>query len=64
LNEGPWAFDGSILLLKQMNGDEQPSEMEFTTARFWVKICDLPMKKTMAKYVTDVTYTVTNVILM
>jgi len=28
-----------------MNGDEQPSEMEFTTARFWVKICDLPMKK-------------------
>ncbi|KAJ8441477.1 hypothetical protein Cgig2_008738 [Carnegiea gigantea] len=45
LNEVPWAFDGSILLLKQMIGLEQPSEMNFSRIRFWVKAYDLPMKK-------------------
>lgn len=45
LNEAPWAFDGSILLLKQMIEFEQPSEMIFSRVRFWVKACDLPMKK-------------------
>ncbi|KAJ8426111.1 hypothetical protein Cgig2_031778 [Carnegiea gigantea] len=33
MNEGSWAFDGCILLLKQMAGWEQPSEVQFTTAR-------------------------------
>ncbi|KAJ8441714.1 hypothetical protein Cgig2_019101 [Carnegiea gigantea] len=41
LNEGPWAFDGSVLLLKQMHGLEQPSEMTFIK----IKACDLLMKK-------------------
>ena len=45
LNEGPWAFDGSILLLKQMTGLEQPSEVVFDTARFWVKAYDVPVLK-------------------
>ncbi|KAJ8437316.1 hypothetical protein Cgig2_015047 [Carnegiea gigantea] len=45
LNEGPWAFDGHILLLKQMSGLEIPSEVVFTTACFWVKAYDVPGKK-------------------
>lgn len=45
LNEGPWAFDWSILLLKQMIEFEQPFEMNFSRVRFWDKACDLPMKK-------------------
>ena len=34
LNEGPWAFDGNILLLREPMGLEQPSEVEFSKARF------------------------------
>jgi len=45
LNEGPWAFDGKILLLKEIIGLEVPSEVEFRTARFWVKAYDLPAKQ-------------------
>ncbi|KAJ8442816.1 hypothetical protein Cgig2_016282 [Carnegiea gigantea] len=45
LNEGPWAFDGSVLLVKWMHGLEQPSEMTFSKVRLWVKACDLLMEK-------------------
>ncbi|KAJ8423471.1 hypothetical protein Cgig2_013514 [Carnegiea gigantea] len=45
LSDGPWAFDGHILLLKQMSGMELPSEVCFSTARLWVKAYDVPGKK-------------------
>ncbi|KAJ8442465.1 hypothetical protein Cgig2_022348 [Carnegiea gigantea] len=45
LNEGPWAFNGSLLILKQLKGDEKPSEVGFSAVRFWVKVCDLPMRR-------------------
>ena len=44
-NEGPWAFDGCILLLSEMTGLEQPSEVIFNTARFSVKAYDVPALK-------------------
>ncbi|KAJ8434275.1 hypothetical protein Cgig2_009250 [Carnegiea gigantea] len=47
LNEGPSAFDDNILLLKEITGCEQPSEVQFTKARFWVKAMEVqPMKQT------------------
>jgi len=45
LNEGPWAFDGKILLLQEINGSEIPSKVEFKIGQFWVKAYDLPAKK-------------------
>ena len=44
-HEGPWAFDGCILLLSEMTGLEQPSEVVFNTARFSVKAYDVPALK-------------------
>jgi len=44
-NEGPWAFDGCILMLTEMTGLEKPSEVVFTTARFCVKAYDVPALK-------------------
>ena len=42
LNEGPWAFDGSLLLVKKWTGEEgQVSEMEFNTTCFWISACDV-----------------------
>ncbi|KAJ8447802.1 hypothetical protein Cgig2_015165 [Carnegiea gigantea] len=45
LNEGPWAFDGHILLLKQTTCMEILSDVQFSTGRFWVKAYDVPSKK-------------------
>ena len=45
LSEGAWAFEGCILLLKQMTGLEVPSEVEFSMARFWVKAYNVPGQK-------------------
>jgi len=45
LNEGPWSFDGSILLLKQVTGSEQIADIKFDSARFWVKAYNVPAKQ-------------------
>ncbi|KAJ8452677.1 hypothetical protein Cgig2_005013 [Carnegiea gigantea] len=45
LNQGPWDFNGGILLLQQMTNLEVPSEVEFCIARFWVKAYDVPGEK-------------------
>lgn len=42
LNDGPWSFDGKVLMLKEMTGWEQPSEFSFDCVRFWVKVYDVP----------------------
>lgn len=39
--KGPWAFDGSILLVKRWKGTEQLSELMFSEVRFWFKAYDV-----------------------
>ncbi|KAJ8443328.1 hypothetical protein Cgig2_015809 [Carnegiea gigantea] len=39
--KGIVSFDGAILLLKDIDGTEQLSEVKFETARFWVKAYDV-----------------------
>ena len=34
LNERPWAFDGHLLLLKEIIGVEQPTDVSFDKVRF------------------------------
>jgi len=41
LDEGPWAFDWKILLIKERKGLEQPWEIKFNIVRFWVKAYDI-----------------------
>lgn len=45
LNGCPWSFDGKILLLKELKGEEQPSEVNFTHSPFWVRLLDVPFGK-------------------
>jgi len=45
LNEGPWAFDGHLLLLKEITGLEQPTDIQFDTSQFWVKAYSVPPLK-------------------
>ncbi|KAL2940034.1 HTH-type transcriptional regulator GalR [Bienertia sinuspersici] len=45
LDQGPWSFDGKLLLLKEIRKGEQPAEMNFDKARFWVKAYQIPVDK-------------------
>ncbi|KAJ4849505.1 hypothetical protein Tsubulata_005820, partial [Turnera subulata] len=38
----PWHFDRQVLVLKSIEGYEQPSSIELHTTPFWVQIRDLP----------------------
>lgn len=43
LNNGPWFFEKAILLLESPNMVDQPKDMKFQYATFWVHICGLPI---------------------
>ncbi|KAL2931371.1 Outer membrane protein assembly factor BamC [Bienertia sinuspersici] len=37
-----WFFDNQLLLLKEVQGDEQLSEVQFTHTPTWIRVYDLP----------------------
>uniref|UniRef100_A0A803L3E1 DUF4283 domain-containing protein n=1 Tax=Chenopodium quinoa TaxID=63459 RepID=A0A803L3E1_CHEQI len=41
----PWFFYDKILILKEMCGDEQPSEVQFTHPPMWIRLRDVPFNK-------------------
>ncbi|KAF7825238.1 ribonuclease H [Senna tora] len=41
----PWWFDKQVLTLKEVSGDEQPSELRSTQVPFWVRVYDLPFNQ-------------------
>ncbi|KAK9279540.1 hypothetical protein L1049_013219 [Liquidambar formosana] len=43
LDTGPWSFDKSLVLLKEVEGDVQPSELVIDKATFWVQVDNLPL---------------------
>ena len=45
LDEGPWAFNGHILLLRKITGMKQPMEVKFDTAQLRVKAYGVPPLK-------------------
>ncbi|KAL2929579.1 DNA topoisomerase 1 [Bienertia sinuspersici] len=38
----PWFFDNQLLLIKDINGDDQLSDIEFKSTPCWVRIYDMP----------------------
>lgn len=42
LNEGPWSFDQSLLLLKQIEPNTSPHGIYLTKADFWVQAYNIP----------------------
>jgi len=56
LDEGPWAFDGHLLVMKEWTGTEQLSDIAFNKTGFWVKAYDVPVvsqTKAFAKFLGD-----------
>ncbi|KAJ8424159.1 hypothetical protein Cgig2_010903 [Carnegiea gigantea] len=54
LEEGPWAFNEHVLLLKELDINEQPSNIEFTIARFWVNLRPLMSMRNLKAALTEV----------
>ncbi|KAI7981836.1 Uncharacterized protein LOK49_Contig11G00008 [Camellia lanceoleosa] len=43
LARGPWNFDKQLVLLEELDGSLQPSEVQFRSVLFWVHVIDLPI---------------------
>ncbi|KAI7989409.1 Uncharacterized protein LOK49_LG13G02902 [Camellia lanceoleosa] len=43
LARGPWNFDKQLVLLEELDGSLQPSEVQFRFVLFWVHVFDLPI---------------------
>ncbi|XP_021725131.1 uncharacterized protein LOC110692445 [Chenopodium quinoa] len=41
----PWFFDDKLLLLGEINGNEQPSEITINRNPMWVRLIDVPFNK-------------------
>ncbi|XP_021716010.1 uncharacterized protein LOC110683914 [Chenopodium quinoa] len=40
-----WCFENNLLLLKEVKGDEQPTEVVLTHSPFWVRLENLPFNR-------------------
>ncbi|KAL2944391.1 Synaptojanin-2 [Bienertia sinuspersici] len=45
IEQGQWAFNNHLLLLKEISGKEQPRDLIFECAYFWVKVYNVPFVK-------------------
>lgn len=43
LEDGPWAYEQSLLVLKKLQPYQSPNEIPFTTVEFWVQVHNLPV---------------------
>ncbi|KAL8457951.1 hypothetical protein ACS0TY_035719 [Phlomoides rotata] len=43
LDREPWHFDKNVLVLKELGRGQQPADVSFNSAAFWVRIYELPM---------------------
>ncbi|KAJ4827776.1 hypothetical protein Tsubulata_011658 [Turnera subulata] len=44
MTAGPWFFERQLVLLQELTGDEQLSQIHLYKAPFWVRIYDVPWK--------------------
>ncbi|KAM7526648.1 hypothetical protein LguiA_016550 [Lonicera macranthoides] len=42
LRKGPWNFEHSLVVIQPVDGTLQPSVMQFSHAKFWVRLYNLP----------------------
>lgn len=40
---GPWNFNHNLIIMKEMNLDENPKEVDLSHTLFWVRVYDLTM---------------------
>ncbi|XP_021749726.1 uncharacterized protein LOC110715454 [Chenopodium quinoa] len=50
----PWFFDGKLIVIREINGEEQPSEVFFHHAPMWVRLVDVPFSKRNKKTLIEI----------
>ena len=48
----PWTFDQNLILLSEIEGELQPSNISLTMCPFWLRLYNLPMAYRTQKYIT------------
>ena len=54
LDGSPWTFDQNLVLLKEIEGSVQPSNIHLTHCPFWVRIYNLPLDSRSEKHVRTI----------
>ncbi|PWA93951.1 hypothetical protein CTI12_AA065710 [Artemisia annua] len=54
LEDGPWSFERNLVVLKSIDNDEQPSELEMTKVPFWVRLFNVPVSRRDKPYVGSI----------
>lgn len=44
LEDGPWSFEQHLLVLKKLEKEESPFDIDLTKAEFWIQIHNIPKK--------------------
>ncbi|CAN0921075.1 hypothetical protein LINGRAHAP2_LOCUS32412 [Linum grandiflorum] len=42
IDDGPWSFDGHLLLTHELQQGETPSQVALNTVAFWIQVHNLP----------------------
>ncbi|GJT29690.1 reverse transcriptase [Tanacetum coccineum] len=51
LDEGPWSVKRDMVILKPLDEDEQPSNMEMSKSPFWIRLLNLSFSRRSENYV-------------
>ncbi|GKB93239.1 reverse transcriptase [Tanacetum coccineum] len=51
IDEGPWSVERDLVILKPLDEDEQPSNMEMSKSPFWIRLLNLPFSRRSENYV-------------
>ncbi|XP_050217876.1 uncharacterized protein LOC126668737 [Mercurialis annua] len=43
LREAPWHYDRQLVILSEVQGDEQLSEVKLNESPFWIRLCNVPL---------------------
>lgn len=58
----PWTFDNHLVMLNEINGDQQPSDILMTLCPFWIRLYNLPLGCRSMKHIRLVAGSVREVI--
>ncbi|PWA79597.1 hypothetical protein CTI12_AA205220 [Artemisia annua] len=54
LDDGPWSVERDLVILKPLDEDEQPSNVELSKIPFWIRLINLPFSRRNEMYVRTI----------
>ncbi|GKB50585.1 F-box domain containing protein, partial [Tanacetum coccineum] len=54
LDDGPWSVERDLVMLKPLDDEEQPSNVDLSKIPFWIRLLNLPFSRRTEKYVRNI----------